>query len=182
MRRSLLSLASTAVALWAGVAVSVSAAGGQATKTQALAQELTTLLQSQKKDSIAARLGDDEFVAALYYPGTELLVVSAKYSAPTLLYEKIVSKNYRDAYMDLATASVADSKLLVEDLKGDGIRPTRVGSEPFDIVTKGTSPPVNFDGDWKKRKLSPEEYQKAFTDAETAYARLLTALVAELKK
>jgi hypothetical protein len=76
-----------------GVTFGSSAPADQESKTGPLAQELTTLLSSQKRDAVAARLGGEEFVAALYYPGTQLLVIKAKYSAPALLFEKIVSKN-----------------------------------------------------------------------------------------
>jgi hypothetical protein len=39
-----------------------------------------------------------------------------------------------------------------------------------------------FDGDWKKQKLSEEEYRKRFAAADQQYSQLLTALLAELKK
>jgi hypothetical protein len=160
-----------------------SAAAGQESKTGPLAQELTTLLASQKRDAIAARLGSEEFVAALYYPGTQLLVIKAKYAAPALLFEKIVSKNYKDAYLDLATASVPDSKIMIEDMKSDGLRVSRGNkNDPFDIVTNGTQAAVQFDGEYKKRKMSETDYLKAFSEADAAYERMLTALVAELKK
>jgi len=166
-----------------GVAVGPLASAGQDSKTGPLAQELTTLLSSQKRDAVAARLGSEEFVAALYYPGTQLLVIKAKYAAPALLFEKIVSKNYKDAYLDLATASVANTKMMIEDMKSDGLHVARGNkNDPFDIVTNGTQAAVQFDGEYKKRKMSEEDYLKAFSDADSAYERMLTALVAELKK
>jgi hypothetical protein len=155
----------------------------QESKTGPLAQELTTLLASQRRDAVAARLGSEEFVAALYFPGTQLLVIKAKYAAPALLFEKIVSKNYKDAYLDLATASVPDTKIMIEDMKSDGLRVARSNkNDPFDIVTSGTKAAVQFDGEYKKRKMSEADYLKAFSDADAAYERMLTALVAELKK
>jgi hypothetical protein len=48
--------------------------------TPPLAKELAGLLQG-KLDVVAARLDGDTFVAAMLIPGSELLVVSAKYSA-----------------------------------------------------------------------------------------------------
>ena len=158
------------------------AAAQESSKTQALAQELTELLQKQKLDSMAAKLGDDQFAAVLYIPGVQLLVVQARYTAPVLLNEKILLHNYRDAYMDLASASIPDSKLFIEDMLADGVRPRREGSIPFDIVTRGTGSSVQFDGDWKKKKLTEDEYMKTFADTEAAYERILTALVAEARK
>jgi hypothetical protein len=156
--------------------------GGQGEgATPPLARELASLLQGKKLDVVAARLDGDTFVAAMLIPGSELLVVSAKYSAPTLINEKILNRKYRDAYMDLSTGSVADSKLLVEDLKADGLRAEKQ-KDGFDIVTRGTAQPTHFNGEWKKQNMSQEAYMKAFQDAETAYQAMLRALVAELKK
>ncbi len=154
------------------------AAGG----TQALATELTTLMQQRKLDAAAAQLDADTFVAALYYPGTELLVVSAKYTVPSLLVQKLNAGNYRDIYLDLASASVPSSKVLIEDLKADGIRPDRESDAPFDIVTRGTNAPVNFDGDAKSANIPDEQYAKLFHEAEATYTRDLQALIDQLKK
>jgi hypothetical protein len=154
----------------------------QESRTQALAQEVTSLLTAQKRDYIAARLDGDEFVAALFQPGTELLVVRAKYAAPALLFEKIVSRNYKEAYLDLYTASVPDSRIMIEDMKSDGLQAEGSKNEAPDMVTNGTQAAVHFDGEYRKRKMSEDDYLKAFSAAEAAYVRMLTALVAELKK
>jgi hypothetical protein len=172
-----------ALAVVIGLATGTSAlhAVRQPGSTQELAKTLTDLMQQQKLDAAAAQIDEDTFVAALFYPETELLVVSAKYSAPTLLVQKLAEKNYRDIYMDLAAASVAETKVLVEDLKADGIRPDRDGDAPFDIVTKGGTS-VNFDGDAAKANLSPDDYAKLFKETEATYTRDLQALIAQLQK
>lgn len=151
-------------------------------RTTALARELADLMTKQKLDAIGAKLGEDTFTAALFFPGVQLLVVSAKYAAPPLLNEKIVNRQYRDVYMDLAAASVPDSKLMIEDMLNDGLRRERRGDEPFDIVTRGTGAGFQLDGDYKKKKISEEEYDRAFAGFETEYEKLLTALIAEAKK
>src|SRR5262245_10214069 len=170
-------------AITLSVIASLSAgSGGQGEgATPQLAKELTGLLEGKKLDVVAARLDGDTFVAAMFIPGSELLVVSAKYSAPALINEKILNRKYRDAYMDLSTASVAESKVLVEDLKADGLRASRQ-NDGFDIVTRGTGQPMHFNGEWKKQNITQDTYMKAFQDAETAYQAMLRALVAELKK
>jgi hypothetical protein len=179
----MISLLTSLAVLAVGVTFGSLASSGQESKTGPLAQELTTLLSSQKRDAVAARLGSEEFVAALYYPGTQLLVIKAKYAAPALIFEKIVSKNYKDAYLDLATASMPETKIMIEDMKGDGLHVGRGSkNDPFDIVTSGTQAAVQFDGEFKKRKMSEADYLKAFSEADSAYERMLTALVAELKK
>ena len=147
-----------------------------------LAQQLTSLLDARKLDSIAARAeeGSDVFVAALYFPGSQLLVISAKYAAPSLLNEKILQRNYRDCYIDLNVSNDPASKLFVEDLGADGLHATRGDDQPFDTFTKG-SDALPFDGDWKKRKLSEDAYMQAFAEADASYARMLESLIAQLK-
>ena len=167
----------------AGLVAGTPARGAQAPGgTQALAAEFTTLMQQKKLDAAAAQLTDNTFVAALYYPGTELLVVSAEYTAPALLVQKLNAGNFRDIYMDLASASVPSSKILIEDMKADGIRPDRDGDNPFDIVTRGTDAPVNFDGDAGKAKLSDDAYRALFQETEATYTRDLRAMIEQLKK
>lgn len=154
----------------------------QDARTTALAKELADLMTKQKLDAIGAKLSEDTFTAALFFPGVQLLVVSAKYAAPPLLNEKIVNRQYRDVYMDLAAASVPESKLMFEDMQSDGLRRERRGDEPFDIVTRGMGAGFQLDGDYKKKKISEEEYDRAFAGFETEYEKLLTALIAEAKK
>jgi hypothetical protein len=76
-------------------------------KTVALVSELVKLLDAAKADSIAAQQPGtpDQFVGALYFSGSQLLVVSAKYSVPQLLTEKLAKKSYQDVYIDLNSAS-----------------------------------------------------------------------------
>ena len=180
MTRSLSSFA-LIFALAVGAATPLAAPQG-AGKTQALAKELTSLLQQQKLDAIAARLGEDQFAAVLFFPGVQLLVVSARYVAPVLLNEKIITRQYREVYLDLASASVPDSKLFIEDMQGDGLRPRREDDTPFDIVTKGTAAAFTLDGDHRKKKISEDEYLRTYGDFEGSYEKILIALIAQAKK
>ena len=116
------------------------------------------------------------------YPGSQLLVIAATYTAPALLKERVILKQYKDVYLDLNAATAPASRRVIEDLKADGLFPTRSSpSNPFDFYTKGTSPRVPFDGDWKKRKMSQDEYMKVFAEAEAEYTRMLQSLLAEAK-
>jgi hypothetical protein len=146
-------------------------AGAQQGQTQGLTQQLTSLLDQRKLDSVA-----------LYFPGAQLLVVGAKYTAPELLNEKILQRNYRDVYIDLNAASDPASKVLVEDLQADGLRARRNDDQPFDSVTRGVGDRFPFDGDWRKRRVSEDEYFRTFSDAETKYSHMLEVLIGELKK
>ena len=106
-------------------------------------------------------------------------MVSSKYAVPALLNERIAQNKYRDAYIDLNVAVDLTSKVFIEDMGADGIRPRRTTS--FDIYSKGDTR-FAFDGDWKKRKLSEASYMQTFGEADTHYARMLESLIAEMKK
>jgi len=152
-------------------------------KSVGLAKELTAALDAAKLDSIAAKSSKapDIFFAALYYPGAQLLVVSARYSAPQLLDARLAKKEYRDTYIDLNSASIPNTKVFIEDGGADGLRAKRQENQPFDTYdANGKS--TAFDGEWKKQKLSEEEYMKIFTAADEQYTEMLTALLAQVKK
>ncbi len=154
----------------------------QDTKSSSIAVELAKLMETRKLDSVAARspTGPDQFVAALYFPG-QLLVVWAKYAAPALLNEKIAKREYRDVYIDLNSASVANSKTLITDLGADGLKAKREENRPFDAQDTGGKG-FQFDGSWREDKISEEEYMKTYATADDAYAKALSVLLAELKK
>jgi hypothetical protein len=156
-------------------------ASAQDSKSAPLAKQLSAALDVAKLDSIAAKEADapDAFVAALYFPGMQLLVVSGKYSVPQLLTTRLANKEYRDTYLDLNGAATA--KVFIEDPGADGLKARRESNQPFDQAEIGGKRTM-FDGDWKAQKLSEQEYQKAFTTADDRYAQILTALLAQLKK
>ena len=89
----------------------------QESKSAALAKELSAALDAAKLDSIATKdpAKPDVFFGALYFPGTQLLVVSAQYTAPLHMNETIGKKDYREAYLDLSSAS--DSALVSQSMK-----------------------------------------------------------------
>lgn len=164
-----------------GLAAGPPGAYAQEYKSAALAKQLTTLMQERKLDSIAARhpAAEDQFVAALYFPG-QLLVVSAKTTAPAILNEKILRGEHRDVYIDLNSASIPESRVMFTDGNADGFRPVREPNEPFDMYdASGKS--LRFDGNWREDRMSEEDYMAAFTKAEEAYATALEALLAQLK-
>lgn len=159
------------------------ASTAQEGKSVALAKQLGAALDAAKLDSVAAKdpAAADTFIAALYFPGAQLLVVSAKYSAPQLLDARLSKKEFRDTYIDLSSASIPESKLFVQDAGADGIHAKREEGQAFDIVDTAGKP-MMFDGDWKKQKMSEQDYMKAFTTTDDRYSEMLTALLAQLKK
>ena len=89
----------------------------QETKSAAVAKELAAALDAAKLTAIAAKDPSDPeaFVAAMYFSGSQLLVVGAKYSPAVLLNQKLANKDYQEIYIDLNSAAVAGSKVFIED-------------------------------------------------------------------
>ena len=157
-------------------------ASAEDAKSVALAKQLAAALTAAKLESIAAQdpSAPDAFIGALFFPG-QLLVVSAKYAVPPLLTTRIGRKEYRDVYLDLNGAAVAHTKIFVEDPGADGLKADHIDNQPFDTY-EIDGKRIAFDADWKKQKLSKEEYLKGFADADARYSQMLQALLAEIKK
>ena len=156
----------------------------QDTKSASLAKELAAALDAAKLTAIAAKDPSDPeaFVAAMYFSGSQLLVVGAKYSPAVLLNEKLNKKEYQEIYIDLNSAGVAGSKLFIEDPGADGLKADHKDNEAFDTIERGGKR-TNFDDHWRKeQKLSEEQYAKVVADADALYSRLLQALLAQAKR
>ena len=151
-------------------------AAAQGSASGPLAQQLAAALDGAQLDSIAAKdtEGDDRYVAALFFPG-QLLVVSARYEVPLYANEKIAIGNYRDLYIDLNTAFIAGTKILITDGGADGLR----DDDPADSADTGGRL-VRFGGDWVGQQLSQAEYTTLFNEADAGYARMLRALLTEV--
>jgi hypothetical protein len=155
----------------------------QEPKSGPLAKELSALLDARKLTTIAAKDSkeQDQFVAAMYFPGSQLLVVAARYAVPLLLDEKIGQEKYMDVYIDLNSASVPETKVFVSDLKADGLQARPGDGEPFDTVESGGTQ-MPFNRNWKQRKMSEDEYMEQFRQADERYAQLLAVLLNQLEK
>jgi hypothetical protein len=158
------------------------AAAAQDVKSGDLAKQLTLLLDTKKLDSVAAAdaANPGTYIAAVYIPGTQLLVVSAKYTQPSLLTDLIARKDFRGVYVELTSASIQSTKTLVMDAYANGLLPKPAGDQPPDSIDRaGTE--SRFDGAWKKAKIPEADYLKNFGDADAAYSHLLQMLVNHLK-
>lgn len=169
------------VSIFLIAALFLPAAAQAQSKSGELAKQLSQLLDEKKLATFAAADAENAgaFVAAMYYPGTELLVVSAKYYNPPALTEKLAQKNYQDAYADLNAGAVAGSKLLIMDTFADGLVATPKGGTAPDSIDGSVA--MTFDGNWKKAKQTEEEYMKAYHTADAAYAHALEILIAKIK-
>lgn len=158
-------------------------AAAQEPQSAAPAKELAGLLASKKLESIAARMPDsrEEFVGALAFPG-QLMVVWAKTTAPAIVNEKLIRKEYREVYIDLNSASVVESRHFVTDLGPDGLRAKPEQKQgPADTHDLGAKS-MRFDGNWREDKMSEADYMKAHAEADAGYAKAVQALIDEIKK
>jgi len=115
--------ATLAVALAAPAAAEDAKPSKSSVQAAALAKQLALV----KLQYIATKDPTDpgRFVAAMHLPGAQLMLVSARYSAPALLNEKVLLGKFQDAYIDLNSASEAGTRVIVEDLRADGFAMTK---------------------------------------------------------
>lgn len=157
-------------------------AAAQDLKSGEVVKQLTQLLDSKKLDTIAVADAKNPgtFIAAMYIPGTQLLVVSAKYAAPAMLTELVARKDFKGVYIELSSASVQSSKLLVMDAYANGLLHKPSGGQPADSIERSGAVST-FDGGWKKAKITEADYMKTFGEADAAYIQLLQLLLTQLK-
>jgi hypothetical protein len=154
-------------------------AQGPAGASTAPVKELAALLSSRNQTAIAAR--DPEsgaFVAALYYPGIQLLVVSGKPAAADAVAAQLDAKNFQDVYAALQDGAARPGRLFVQDLGADGLID---GGESIDVVYEEGRQTL-FDGKPRSHKLSDKAYRELFSAADTRYAHMLTVLLAEARR
>lgn len=152
----------------------------QESKSAPLAKELARLMEAAKVDSIAAPdPASGAFVAAIYVPGTQLLVVSGRFEGTDIGNYRLSRKEFRELYMDLMGGSVAASKRFASDVSADGLAFKPAGSTPADTWEQGGTSHA-FEGA-RKAKLKDDEYTKIYSDADAEYARMLALLVEQAK-
>jgi len=164
-----------------GLVAASHGASAQESKSAPLARQLVAALEAAKLDSIAAKdpAAADVFIGALYIPGAQLLVISGQYAAPSLLSDRLARKEYRDIYIDLNGAATPSTRVFVEDLGADGLQSKNDDRPPDSIEAIGKR--TTLDHDWKRQKLSEDDYMKAFGTVDARYAQMLTALLNQIK-
>jgi hypothetical protein len=168
------------VVLAAGADRAATAAGAQESKSAPLARQLTQALDAARLDSIGATdPATGAFLAALYIPGTQLLVVSGKFESPEIGNHRLSKKEFRELYMDLMGAAVAGSRLFASDVSCDGLNFKPNGDAPADTWEQASKTQA-FEGH-KKAKLTEEQYVRAYSEADAQYARILELLLAQAK-
>ena len=165
------------------MALSAGRSVAQESKSEPLAKQLAQAMEKAQLTTFAARddTGDGQYVAAMYFPGSQLLVVGARYSVPILIEQKLADKKYMDVYIDLNSASVPESKVFVSDLLADGLHARPEEGQPFDTFEKVRAQ-WTFNRDWDTRKITEETYMKEFAQADGEYTQMLQVLLAAMKK
>lgn len=167
------------VALAAVLVGPVVIAAPQESKSAPLAKQLTQLLDASKLSTIAAADPSGGFVAALYIPGTQLMVVSGKFPTPDSGIYRLEKQEYRELYMDLMGGALPGSRQVATDVSCDGFASKPRRDVPADTWEQGDKT-HSFEGS-RKAKLSDEAYQQVYTAADTQYARILEILLAQAK-
>ena len=180
MLQTISRIAATATVAAALYVSPVPAAASQDSKSGPLARELALALEAAKADSIGAH--DPEtggFVAAIYVPGTQLLVVGGKFQTPDIGTYRLSKREFRELYMDLNGGSDPASRIFASDILADGLVLKPTNNAPADVFESGSSK-HEFLGA-KKAKLKEADYQKAYSEADAKYARVLALLIAQAK-
>ena len=151
-------------------------------ESPAMMERLATLLSARRLDAIAAQVPDepDAFVAALFYPGSQILVISGRSSAPRALLDRLSWKQYRNIYLDLQSGPVPNTTWFLYDMGADGLPAKR--EQPVDTLYDADQAAAIFDGDWKKHELSEKAYGDLLSTADARYSRLLAALIQEAQR
>jgi hypothetical protein len=154
--------------------------GAQDSLSASAAHDLSELLTTRKLDAVATKDPEesDRFIAALFFPKSQLLVITARYTAPSLLEEKLVKGQYRDVYGDLHGASVQESKVFFQDIGADGLHAE--GDHAVDVLYERGLVQTMFDG--RKHGQAEKTYVEKLRSADAQYSRLLSLLIEELKK
>jgi hypothetical protein len=154
----------------------------QESKSAPLAAQLCKLLDEHKLDSIAAKESENSYVGALYFAGTQLLVVRGKFQTKARMADLLERREFKEAYMDLSGASEQQTRAFIMDLGANGLRFKREANQPFDTADVGGKS-YRFDGAWGgKAKITEEEYRQMFATTDQEYANMLQALIDQLKK
>lgn len=158
------------------------AAFAQSTKSAAPAEQLMKALAQKNLTYVAAKdpAAPGRYVAAMRLGTDQLFVISASYTQPVLINERLLNRDYQWVYQELNSASQRDGRLFVQDLGVPGLQPTRAKHQPFDVVFESVDHRTAFDGDWKAQQLSRDAYESTFARVDAGYAHALDTLVTSL--
>jgi len=157
--------------------------GAQGFASADAARDLTYLLDQMGLTSFAAvdTMAPGTFVAALYIPGSQLLIVRARHPSVDAVRYRIGLREYRDVYLDLQGSPARAGKFFVQDSGADGILSAQPGAA-VDVLYEDGVRQTQFNGRARAQDLRPSEYDAKLTAADREYARLLTLLTTTLQQ
>ena len=117
-------------------------------------------------------------MAALYIPGSQLLVVSARHPSDAAVAYRIANHEFRDAYLDLQGSPTREGKFFVQDAGADGMTSASRDSGSVDVLYEDGVRQTLLNGDFKAQQLTSAEYHAQMVAADARYARLLSVLTA----
>ncbi len=142
----------------------------QSRSSDSLVEELKQLMDDQELGAIAAQdpSKENHFVAALYFSGVQVLAVSAPYSAPLIMSGMLDNGDYRNAYIDLSSASDPEARFFVDDFGADGLQAGSATEGPRDSVNRGG-------------QLVALDVSDLYAQADQDYAEILRLLIGKLR-
>jgi hypothetical protein len=161
------------------IALSIGSKGES--RSAALAAQLSLVMVQQKLEAIAAKdpSADDRFVAALLFPGVQLLVTAGAYPVPSLLHQQIDQRLFREVYYALQGAPNHDTRVFFHDMGADGLRGERGAA--VDILYERVTQQTVFDGNWAKHGMTEQTYVEKLAKADAEYSRLLALLLERIR-
>lgn len=174
MRVKVLFLVVTTAVCLVAPPVAAPATSEEAPRSAALVQQLVAAMETLKLDAIAAPdpQAPGRVVAALSFPGVQLLVMSAEHQSLPYLKWQIAKREYREVYEELHRG-VPASRLFFHDMGCDGLGQ----GDSVDIFYEGPSQRTLFDGNWIGQSLTETGYAEKLKEAEAKYVHALTVLL-----
>lgn len=148
------------------------------------AGQLVRMLDGTGLNAIAAEdpANPGTFVAALYIPGSQLLVVSARHPSVDGVRHRLGTKQFREVYLDVQASPTPDGKFFVQDSGADGILSAPPDSGAVDVVYEDGVRQTLFNGDFRAQHLTRAQYDAKLAAADAHYARLLLLLTSALER
>jgi len=98
-------------------------AAAQTSQSTGAARSLVQRLEARHLEAVAVAdpRAPGRFIAAMYVPPSQLLVVGARHPNADVVAAAIREGRYRDVYIDLQTTPTVEDKLFVHDIGADGL-------------------------------------------------------------
>jgi hypothetical protein len=159
------------------VGIVTAAAAEDFGKSREPARKLVQLLETRHLTAVATTDPQipGRFIAAMYIPGSRLLVVGASNPSIEAVRYRIQHGQYQDVYLDLQSTPTVQGKLFVQDAAADGLTWSTDGSD-VDVAYEDGARTTLFT---KKAHAKGADETYARTDME--YARMLSHLVVTLE-